>query len=63
MGFLIGAGLFAAMYPKLEGSILHNGDFGQLTLPQLLKVNHWAAVIPSAIVLAALLVWMEKAGL
>ena len=63
VGILIGAGLFAAMYPKLEQSVLHKGDFGELTLPQLLKVNPWAVVIPFAIVLVALLVWMEKTGL
>ena len=63
MGILIGAGLFAAMYPRLEGSILHKGDFGQLTLPQLLKANSWAIVVPAAILLLVLLWWMEKAGL
>ena len=63
VGVLIGAGLFAAMYPKLEGSILHKGDFGPLTLPQLFKVNSWAIVVPAAILLVVLLWWMEKAGL
>jgi hypothetical protein len=63
IGALIGAGLFAAMYPRLEGSILHRGDFGQLTLPQLLKANSWAVVVPAAILLVVLLWWMEKAGL
>jgi hypothetical protein len=63
VGILIGAGLFAAMYPKLEGVILRKGNFGPLTLPQLFKVHDWAAVIPAGIVLLALLVWMEKAGL
>jgi hypothetical protein len=63
VGVLIGAGIFAAMYPRLEGSILRKGDFGQLTLPQLLKANSWAIVVPAAILLAVLLWWMEKAGL
>ncbi|HUT72414.1 MAG TPA: YeeE/YedE thiosulfate transporter family protein [Desulfatiglandales bacterium] len=63
VGILIGAGLFAAMYPKLEGSILHKGDFGQLTLPQLLKANSWAIVVPAVLLLVVLLWWMEKAGL
>jgi hypothetical protein len=63
VGILVGAGLFAALYPKLKGSILHKGDFGQLTLPQLLKANSWAIVIPAALLLVVLLWWMEKAGL
>lgn len=63
MGSLIGAGIFAVLYPKLEASILHKGDFGDLTIPQLLKVRPWVAVIPVAIVLVVLLRLMEKVGL
>jgi uncharacterized protein len=63
VGILIGAGIFAALFPKLEGLVLHKGDFGELTFPQLLKVNPWAVVIPAAIVLAVLLVLFEKVGL
>jgi hypothetical protein len=63
VGVLIGAGLFAAVYPRLEGSILHWGDFGKLTLPQLLKATSWAIVVPAAILLAVLLWCIEKAGL
>jgi len=63
VGMLIGAGLFAAMYPKLNSSVLRKGDFGDLTLPQLLKVNCWAVVFPVGIVLAALLWLLEKSGL
>jgi len=63
VGSLIGAGIFAALFPRLEASVLHKGDFGELTLPRLLKVNPWAVVVPAAIALAALLVLFEKAGL
>jgi hypothetical protein len=63
VGTLIGAGMFAALFPQLEASVLHKGDFGDLTLPRLLKVNPWAVVIPAAIALGALLVILEKAGL
>ena len=62
-GILIGAGLFAALYPRLERVILRKGNFGPLTLPQLLKANSWAIVVPAAILLAVLLWWIEKAGL
>jgi len=63
VGILIGAGLLAALYPKLQGTIMKKGDFGDLTLPRLLRVNHWIVVIPVAVGLIALLVWMERAGL
>ena len=60
-GALIGAGLFAALYPRLDASILHKGNFGDVTLPQLLKVNPWTVVIPAVMILSGLLVWIEKA--
>jgi hypothetical protein len=62
-GTLLGAGLFAAVYPKLQKPILSKGDFGAVTLPELLKVNAWAVVVPVAILLTAVLLWMEHAGL
>jgi hypothetical protein len=63
VGILLGAGLFAGLYPRLEGAILAKGDFGDVTLPRALKVNHWVVVIPVVAVLVGLLLWIEKAGL
>ena len=62
-GTLLGTGLFAAVYPKLQKPILSKGDFGAVTLPELLQVNAWAVVVPVAILLTAVLLWMERAGL
>ncbi len=42
---------------------LNKGDFGELTLPKLLKVNPWVVALPVAIVLIAILTLLEKAGL
>ena len=39
VGTLLGTGLFAAVYPRLQKPILSKGDFGAVTLPELLKVN------------------------
>jgi hypothetical protein len=63
IGLLIGAGLFAEFYPVLEKRILRKGDFGDLTLPRLLKVNPWVVVIPFAIGIIAFLFWIETSGL
>jgi hypothetical protein len=62
-GLLIGAGLFAEFYPKLEKRILSKGYFGELTWPQLLKVNPWWVVFPVSIGITVLLLWIEKSGL
>lgn len=63
VGILIGSWIFAAVYPKLQKPVLNKADFGTITLPQLLKVNAWAVVIPAAILLTAFLIWLESAGL
>lgn len=63
VGMLMGTGLFAEFYPKLEKKILNIGHFGELTLPQLIKVNHWWVIFPVAIGITALLFLIEKSGL
>jgi hypothetical protein len=62
-GILIGAGLFAALYPRLDKGILKKGYFGDMTLPRLFKVNDWVVVIPVAVIIVAVLVWLERIGL
>ena len=62
-GILLGSGLLAAAYPKLRSGILTRGDFGNLTLPRLLKVNDWIVIIPLSGLLILLLYLMERAGL
>lgn len=62
-GILIGTGLYAEIYPKLEGRILGRGYFGTVTLPELLKVNPWVVLIPAVILLGMILFMLERAGL
>jgi hypothetical protein len=62
VGILIGAALYAAVYPKLKASLLGKGDFGDLTFPRLFRVNPWVLVIPVAIGVAGLLYWIESSG-
>ncbi|MBN2415059.1 YeeE/YedE family protein [bacterium] len=62
IGIIAGAGLFAALYPRLKGGILKKGDFGTKTLPEVLRVPDWAVVAPAVILILALLYWLESAG-
>lgn len=62
IGILLGAGLFASIYPKLNKGILKKGDFGTTTLPQLFKVNDWIVVLPACIVIVLILYWIESTG-
>ena len=58
-GILIGAGLFAALYPRLRPKILKVGYFGDLTLPRLFKVGDWVVVIPVALLIFLLLLFLR----
>ena len=62
VGIVLGAGLFAALYPRLT-KVLDWGSFGEVTWPELLRVNAWVVVLPVAAGIVALLVWIESAGL
>jgi hypothetical protein len=64
IGITIGAGLYAAVYPKLKGGILSVGDFGDRTLIDVLRVrNPWLVILPLAGVIVCIMVLLEKAGL
>ncbi len=63
LGMILGGGLFAEAYPWLRATVYNWGDYGRLTLPEMLGVNHWL-IIPVFIVGAILLFrWFERKGL
>jgi hypothetical protein len=63
LGMLAGAALYAEAYPFLKKTLLTWGDFGKITLPQVLGISHWF-IIPVFIVCGLLLFrWLEKKGL
>ncbi len=63
IGILLGAGLFANVYPRLRNKILKKCFWGDVTFPKLLRVNDWVIVIPFVILLSAILWFMEVKGL
>ena len=63
VGILLGCAIFAAIYPKLEKGILRWGYFGEVTLPQLIKLNTWVVIGLVCAAIVALLFGIEKAGL
>lgn len=44
LGMLVGAGMFAETYPFLRQTVLTWGNYGKITLPQILGVNHWFVI-------------------
>jgi len=61
-GILIGAGLLAAIYPRLKEGVLKKGDFGDITLPKLVKVNDWVVIVPLSAIIITAMYLMERAG-
>lgn len=62
-GVILGAGLFAAIYNRLQKKVLKIDQPKKLTLPEILGVNSWVVVIVASLLIAALLWWLESMGL
>jgi uncharacterized protein len=41
IGMLIGAAVFAEVFPALKVTVLTWGNFGKITIPDMLGLNHW----------------------
>ena len=59
-GMVAGAALFAEAFPLLKTTVLTWGNFGKITIPKMLGVNHWLIIIPFAIGTIFLFRWLEK---
>ena len=63
LGMLAGAALFAEAYPGLKKTVLTWGDFGKITLPQILGINPWIIIVILIIGGLLLFRWFERKGL
>jgi len=63
LGILIGAALYAEVYPFIEGNLLRVGVYGKFTFPSLVGVNHWMVILPLVVVLGGILLWLDRKGL
>lgn len=63
LGMLCGAALFAEAYPLMQATVLTWGNFGKVTLPQVLGINHWPVIILCVAGGLALFRFFEKKGL
>ena len=62
-GMLAGAAIYAEAYPTMKATVLKWGNYGNITLPQALGINHWLIIIPFAIGSVFLFRYLEKKGL
>jgi len=63
LGMLVGAALYAESFPFMKQTVLTWGDFGKLTIPALLGINHWPVIAVFVAGGITLLRWLEKKGL
>jgi uncharacterized membrane protein YedE/YeeE len=62
-GMLVGAAIYAEVYSSLKTTILAWGNFGKITLPQILGLSHWVIIPVFFIAASVLFWWFEKRGL
>jgi hypothetical protein len=63
VGIVVGSGLLAAVYPKISKGVLSFGEYGAVTLPELLHVNEWVVLVPLNVLILLAFYLLERAGL
>ncbi|SDD96861.1 DUF6691 family protein [Desulfuromonas thiophila] len=63
LGMLCGAAAYAEAYPVLQKTVLTWGDYGKITLPQLLGLSPWLIIVVFIAAAVPLLYLAERKGL
>jgi hypothetical protein len=63
LGMLLGAALYAEAYPGLKATLLTWGDFGKITLPDVLGINHWIIIVVFTVGILLIFRWFENESL
>ena len=63
LGGFAGAAVYSEMYPFMKETLLTMGDYGKITIPQLLGVNHWYVIAAVSVLILLFFAWAEKKGL
>lgn len=62
-GMFVGAALFAFFFPSINMYLMDLGDYGSVTLPQVLDVSHWLIAGIFITIAISMLIFFEKKGL
>jgi uncharacterized membrane protein YedE/YeeE len=62
VGMLIGTGLYSLFYDRLNRWVLHLGEFGDITVPDLLKIPTWWVILISVSLIGLFLLLLELTG-
>ena len=60
LGMITGAAVFSEIYPFFKRTVLIWGNYDKITLPQVLKINHWVIISIIIILVVTLFVWFIK---
>ena len=60
IGMILGAAIFAELYPWLERTVMAWKDFGKIGLPEVLGINPWLGVVGLWVVVLGVFVFFEK---
>jgi hypothetical protein len=63
LGMLAGGGLYAWAYPFMAANVIPIGDFGKITVPAVLGVSHWVAIVVLSAGVLGFFRFVEKKGL
>jgi hypothetical protein len=60
LGMLCGGALYAVIYPYMKTNIISIGNYGKISVPQIIGINHWIVVIVLAVLTLILFRFFEK---
>ena len=63
IGMVVGAGIYAEIYPFFKSTVLSWSDLGKVGLPEVIGVNHWVVALIFTLITLGLFRWFEKKGL
>jgi len=63
VGMLAGAAVFAELFPLMKRTVLTWGNYGKMTIPEALGVNHWIIIAIMVILGILMFRFFEKRGL
>lgn len=63
VGMVAGGALYGALYPLMKATVIHMGQLGKISLPQVTGLSHWIVIVLFASVCLAMFRLFEKKGL
>lgn len=63
LGMVLGGAIYAWAFPLMKTSILSMGNYGKITLPQIIGINHWMVILILAAAFLLLFRFFEKKAL